>query len=548
MFARKIDKPHLSFIERLDDRDRAHRLDPELVASDEVMQSYRTIKRAVREGPEAAEALCKSIARRLAKHEKGKREVRLRVVRAPGTLTIGYLEQERQDVVGESVIDSLARRTGVLAAEQELENAAGALARGEAADDRYSRALERFLALGGGDFRPRARTVCADLGLDVDLERDRAALSGGERARVALAAILLSRFDLLLLDEPTNDLDYAGLDRLESFLGAYRGALVLVSHDRELLDRTVDRIAAIDARSHRLREWAGGWSDFARARDAERLAATAEYEQAQSRRKELAELLTTRRTEARSKGASLGDKTGGQDRRATHALQTKVRQAERLLERNELPEKPFEPWELRLALTAGARLSEHVLSLDSAVTERGSFVLGPIDVDLAPGERLSIAGPNGVGKSTLLAMLLGDAALVAGTRHVGRRTVIGAIGQDRTAYATDAPLVDVISARTGLAPGDARTLLAKFGLGADHIGRASSSLSPGERTRAHLAELQARGVNLLVLDEPTNHLDLEAVEQLEGALEDFEGTLVVVSHDRRFLERIAPTRTIELRV
>jgi len=470
------------------------------------------------------------------------------VVRAPGTLTIGYLEQERQDVVGESVIDSLARRTGVLAAEQELENAAGALARGEAADDRYSRALERFLALGGGDFRPRARTVCADLGLDVDLERDRAALSGGERARVALAAILLSRFDLLLLDEPTNDLDYAGLDRLESFLGAYRGALVLVSHDRELLDRTVDRIAAIDARSHRLREWAGGWSDFARARDAERLAATAEYEQAQSRRKELAELLTTRRTEARSKGASLGDKTGGQDRRATHALQTKVRQAERLLERNELPEKPFEPWELRLALTAGARLSEHVLSLDSAVTERGSFVLGPIDVDLAPGERLSIAGPNGVGKSTLLAMLLGDAALVAGTRHVGRRTVIGALGQDRMAYATDAPLVDLISARTGLAPGDARTLLAKFGLGADHIGRASSSLSPGERTRAHLAEVQARGVNLLVLDEPTNHLDLEAVEQLEGALEDFEGTLVVVSHDRRFLERIAPTRTIELRV
>jgi len=315
-----------------------------------------------------------------------------------------------------------------------------------------------------------------------------------------------------------------------------------------LLDRTVDRIAAIDARSHRLREWAGGWSDFARARDAARLAATAEYEQAQSRRKELAELLTTRRTEARSKGASLGDKTGGQDRRATHALQTKVRQAERLLERNELPEKPFEPWELRLALTAGARLSEHVLSLDSAVTERGAFVLGPIDVDLAPGERLSIAGPNGVGKSTLLAMLLGDAALVAGTRHVGRRTVIGAIGQDRMAYATDAPLVDVISARTGLAPGDARTLLAKFGLGADHIGRASSSLSPGERTRAHLAELQARGVNLLVLDEPTNHLDLEAVEQLEGALEDFEGTLVVVSHDRRFLERIAPTRTIELRV
>jgi ATPase subunit of ABC transporter with duplicated ATPase domains len=136
--------------------------------------------------------------------------------------------------------------------------------------------------------------------------------------------------------------------------------------------------------------------------------------------------------------------------------------------------------------------------------------------------------------------------LVAGMRTVGRRTVIGAIGQDRQAYSGDDPLVDEVAARTGLAPVDARTLLAKFGLGADHIGRASSSLSPGERTRALLAELQARGVNLLVLDEPTNHLDLEAVEQLESALVDFDGTVVVVSHDRRFLERIAPTREIVL--
>jgi ATPase subunit of ABC transporter with duplicated ATPase domains len=468
------------------------------------------------------------------------------VVRAPQSLTIGYLEQERRSVAGESVLDALARRTGVLAAEHELEETAAALARGEGADERYSRALERFLALGGGDFRPRARTVCADLGLDVDLERDRAALSGGETARVALATILLSRFDVLLLDEPTNDLDFEGLERLESFLGAYRGALVLVSHDRELLDRTVDRIAAVDVRSHRVREWAGGWSDYAQARDLERAAAVAEYEQARARRKELSALLTTRRTEARAKGASLGDKTGGQDRRATHALETKVRQAERLLERNELPEKPFEPWELRLSLMAGARLSDHVLSLDRATAKRGPFELGPMDVDLAPGERLSIAGANGTGKSTLLGMLLGELPLVAGTRTVGRRTVIGAIGQDRQAYAGDATLVDEVVARTGLVPEAARTLLAKFGLGADHIGRPCSSLSPGERTRALLAELQAQEVNVLVLDEPTNHLDLEAVEQLESALVDFDGTLVVVSHDRRFLEQIAPTREIVL--
>jgi ATPase subunit of ABC transporter with duplicated ATPase domains len=295
-----------------------------------------------------------------------------------------------------------------------------------------------------------------------------------------------------------------------------------------------------------LREWVGGWSDFEVARDAERAAAIAEFQHAQLRRARLTELLGTRRTEARSRGASLGNKTGGADRRATHALETKVRQAERLLERNELPEKPFEPWQLELTLRAGERPGDHVLGLEGAVAERGSFRLGPVDLDLEPGERLSIAGPNGAGKSTLLGMLLGEVALVAGARRSGRRTVIGSIRQGREAYADDSNLVDELVRRTGLVRVDARTLLAKFGLGADHVGRAGSSLSPGERTRAHLAELQARGVNVLLLDEPTNHLDLEAVEQLELALGGYDGTLVVVSHDRRFLEAIAPSREISL--
>jgi ATPase subunit of ABC transporter with duplicated ATPase domains len=468
------------------------------------------------------------------------------VSRAPERLTVGYLEQERAAVSGESVVEALAQRTGVLGAERELEASADALARSASASDRYSVALERFLALGGADFHARARTACTELGLGVDLDRGLEGVSGGEAARVALTAILLSRFDVLLLDEPTNDLDFAGLERLEGFLETYRGALVVVSHDRAFLDRTVDRIAAIEPGTRRVREWAGGWSDYEAARDAERAAALAAFEQAQARRRHLTELLGTRRTEARAKGASLGDKTGGQDRRATHALETKVRQAERLLERNELPAKPFEPWELNLTLRAGARLSELVLELSGAVAQRGTFRLGPIDLDLVPGERLSIAGANGSGKSTLLGMLLGDLALVAGSRRVGRSTVIGAIGQNRTAYSGDASLLDELTARTGLTPIAARTLVAKFGLGPNHVRRPCSSLSPGERTRVHLTELQALGVNVLVLDEPTNHLDLEAVEQLELALGAYTGTLVVVSHDRRFLERVSPTRETRL--
>ena len=468
------------------------------------------------------------------------------VTRAPERLTVGYLAQERALERGLTVVQLLARRAGIEHAERELEDAARALADGRDASDRYSLALERLVSLGAESFEARANATCSDLGLGVDLERELTGLSGGEAARVALAAILLSRFDLLLLDEPTNDLDFAGLERLERFLDSYRGALVGVSHDREFLDRSVDRIASIEPDTYAVREWAGGFSEYEAAREVERAAAHAEYEHAQLRRRQLTQLLSTRRTEARSKGAALGDKTGGQDRRATHALQTKVRQTERLLERNELPPKPFEPWELELTLHAAARPSDLVLRLAGAVAQRGAFRLGPIDLDLAPAERLSIAGPNGSGKSTLVSLLLDGSGLVAGERSVGRRTVIGAIGQERDAYSGETPLVDELMARTGVSRVDARTLLAKFGLRADHIGRPCASLSPGERTRAHLAELQARGVNVLILDEPTNHLDLEAVEQLESALVDYEGTVVVVSHDRRFLERIAPTRELML--
>ena len=176
----------------------------------------------------------------------------------------------------------------------------------------------------------------------------------------------------------------------------------------------------------------------------------------------------------------------------------------------------------------------------------GDPLFDGVSFRLRRGDRLALAGPNGAGKTTLLGMLLGDVPLAAGSRTVGRSTVLGAIRQDRAAYAGEAPLADELMSRTGLDRLAARTLLAKFGLGAEHVARPCSSLSPGERTRAHLAELQARGVNVLFLDEPTNHLDLEAVEQLESALAGFEGTIVVVSHDRRFLEAVAPTRTFEL--
>ncbi|MHB1242232.1 MAG: ABC-F family ATP-binding cassette domain-containing protein [Gaiellaceae bacterium] len=463
------------------------------------------------------------------------------VERTPPALTVGYVPQEHDRTPGETLLGYLARRTGVAAAE-------AAVARHTQAWDpeAYAQALERFLALGGADLEARAGSVCAELGLPVSLEQETATLSGGEAARAALAAILLSRHDILLLDEPTNDLDFDGLERLEHFVGSFPGGIAVVSHDRVFLDRTVERIVEVDPWTATLREYAGGWSDFAARRDLARRQQYAAFEQTQARRRELEALLHARRNQARAGGGFLAKATGGSDRRGTKALSGKVRQAARALERVEDAPKPYEPWELHVSLAPAQRPGDRVASLEGAIGERGSFRLGPVDLELAPGERLAVTGRNGSGKSTLLALLLGELPLAAGTRHVGRATVLGALDQRREAYGGAEPLLAAFRDRTGLAGEEARTLLAKFGLGADDVDRAGSTLSPGERTRANLAELMARGVNVLVLDEPTNHLDLEAIEELERALGAYAGTLVVVSHDRRFLEAVAPTRSIRL--
>jgi len=220
----------------------------------------------------------------------------------------------------------------------------------------------------------------------------------------------------------------------------------------------------------------------------------------------------------------------------------KVRQAERMLERVDRVEKPFEPWELQLAFEPQTRSGNRVVRLERAVVERGQFRLGPIDLELTRGDRLALTGPNGSGKSTLLGALTGELPLSSGTRDVGKGVVFGGLEQARERFTVDAPLVQSF----GGGQEEARTLLAKFGLGANDVLRPARTLSPGERTRAQLALLAAQGVNCLVLDEPTNHLDLPAIEELEAALAGYTGTVVLVTHDRRLLERFGPTREFEL--
>jgi ATPase subunit of ABC transporter with duplicated ATPase domains len=187
-----------------------------------------------------------------------------------------------------------------------------------------------------------------------------------------------------------------------------------------------------------------------------------------------------------------------------------------------------------------------VLRLIGATVKRGGFRLGPVDLEIGWAERVAIVGPNGSGKTTLLGALLGDVPLAAGDRWIGPGVVVGEMDQARAAFMSEHCLLDAFVTATHLGRGDARSLLAKFGLGADHVLRSAVTLSPGERTRAVLARFAAQGVNCLVLDEPTNHLDLPAIEQLELALDGFDGTLLLVSHDRALLDAVRVTRTVDV--
>jgi ATPase subunit of ABC transporter with duplicated ATPase domains len=450
----------------------------------------------------------------------------------------------------------LARRTGVAQAQHAMDTAAEALGAGSAgADDTYAAALDRWLALGGADLDERAGAVADDVGLGVALDTPMTALSGGQAARAGLAALLLSRYDVLLLDEPTNDLDLDGLERLERFVSGLRSPAIVVSHDREFLARTVTRVVELDLAQQQVGVYDGGYDSYLAEREVARRHAREAYEEYEDRVGGLKDRAQMQRNwmaqgvrNARRKAGD-NDKIGRNKRAETSEKQAaKARQTQRLLERLDVVEEPRKEWELRMTIAAAPRSGAVVATLSGAVVRRGSFTLGPIDARVDWADRVVVTGANGSGKSTLLGALLGVLPLDEGSGGLGPSVRVGEIDQARGLFLGPEPLArafrDAVSDRPGheWSEPDVRTLLAKFGLTAEHVLRPAASLSPGERTRAALALLQAREVNLLVLDEPTNHLDLPAIEQLEQALEAFPGTVLLVTHDRRMLADVRSTR------
>jgi ATPase subunit of ABC transporter with duplicated ATPase domains len=477
------------------------------------------------------------------------------VTLTPPGATVGYLPQEPDRRAGETVLRFLGRRTGVTAAQAAMQAAADALAGGTpGADDDYSRGLERWLALGGADLDERAEAVIARLGLGAGPDQAMTTLSGGQAARAGLASLLLSRYDVFLLDEPTNDLDLDGLNQLEEFVTGLRAGTVLVSHDREFLTRTVTRVVELDLSQQQVTAFGGGYAAYQAEREVARRHARAEYEEYASQRASLEQRGRSQRAWMEKGVKNARRKQSDNDKfvrnfriEATEKQAAKARQTERLIERLDVVEEPRKEWQLRMEIAAAPRAGKIVATARGAVVRRGEFTLGPVDLQIDWADRVAITGANGSGKTTLLAALLGRITLDEGQASLGPGVVVGEVDQARDLFLGDEPLMDAFQAAAGqLQPADVRTLLAKFGLRAAHVLRPASTLSPGERTRAALALLQARGVNLLVLDEPTNHLDLPAIEQLESALASYPGTLLLVTHDRRMLEAVLVTRRIEV--
>ena len=454
----------------------------------------------------------------------------------------GYDDQTIDDLITDSMRHLREQETQMRELEAQM-----SLLSGSALDDvmtEYGEVMEAFERGGGYDIGYRVDTVLNGLGIaHINRLRQFGTLSGGEKARIGLALLLLGSPDILLLDEPTNHLDFASLEWLEGYLSVYPGAILTVSHDRQFLNRTVNAIIELDEHSRTAKRYVGDYDAYQAAKIRERRKWETDYANQQEEIKALKlEIKVTARNNSNYRAHTDSDKYIYNDKKATHAntVAKRVRAAEEKLNRIEADPIPQPPAPLRFdpdfdPQALKGRMPILVSGLTKCYGERP--ILSDVSFTVGLHSRIVLVGPNGAGKSTLLKIILGHESADAGEVYINPAVRIGYLSQEYDVLDPDKTVFEAY--RDGLPENDQqlKATLIKSGLFRyEEFDKLVVQLSSGQRRKLQLARLIAGRANLLVLDEPTNDISFDVLEALEAALHDFPGPVITASHDRRFMQ------------
>ncbi len=459
--------------------------------------------------------------------------------------TLGYLPQGLRFELDETVVSYIRSGIGGYAeSRRQLEELTDRLAHDHSPEalDAYGEALSRFESLGGYGLENKIDIVLEGLGLgEVPKGSSLRQLSGGQRTRVSLARLLVSQPSILLLDEPTNHLDIDALEWLEDFLASYRGAVLVVSHDRRFLDKTVTRILELDIDTHRLREYAGNYSDYAaaKAREVEKQWGTWKDQQNEINRLEQ-DIHQTKEHALSTERGTNNDHMRRLAKKVAARAKSKEKRLQRYLTAEERVDRPDSPEQMRLSFAPVLRGGQVVITLKDVAKSFGQRRLfAGVTQTLQYGERAALVGPNGTGKTTLMRIITGEVTPDTGEVSVGPSVRIGYMAQQQEVLNLEESALEIIRQISPMDESEVFNFLHYFLIYRDKVRLPCGYLSYGERSRLMLARLVVSGANCLLLDEPINHLDIPSRQQFETALEAFPGTVLISVHDRAFIERFA---------
>ncbi|GAB4437759.1 MAG: ABC-F family ATP-binding cassette domain-containing protein [Anaerolineae bacterium] len=465
----------------------------------------------------------------------------------PASLRVGYLAQGLEPSPGATVrdlVDPHARRLATL--EARLERLGARLAddaENPAASEAYSAVLAEIERVSAAHRPGRSDAILAGLDLaDLDRDMPAALLSGGQKTRLGLARVLNGDPQLLLLDEPTNHLDIDALEWLEAWLAAFDGAALIVSHDRTFMDRTVNRIVALDPENMTAASYTGNYTDYIDAVVSARAKQWSQY------RDQVTEIARLRRDAERTMARAVRKENALKDskqrryaKKVARRAKAKERRLERYLADDARVAKPGLTWQMKLDLEAVDAGGRDVLALEDLAVgyDAGAPLLRDINLALRAGARVALLGPNGSGKTTLLRTIVGELAPLAGRARLGASVRAGYAAQEQETLDPDAHALSTVLEAAPMPETDARSFLHHFLFSGDEVFIPVRDLSYGERARLMLARMVAQGCNLLILDEPINHLDVPSRERFEQAMAAYDGTVLAVVHDRYFIDRFA---------